>query len=88
MFAEEYDEGYNLRYLTSYARRDHLKGWDAYKILEEIKNMDFFVQQYLLDEILELEAKQEEEFDPSPNALGESSATSKENEATKRDQFF
>ncbi|KAB2632510.1 hypothetical protein D8674_028757 [Pyrus ussuriensis x Pyrus communis] len=54
MLAEEYDKRYNLGYQTGYAQRDHLQGWDVYKILEEIKNMDFPIPHYLLDEISDL----------------------------------
>lgn len=57
LLAKEYKEGYNLGYLTSYAWRDHPKGWDAYKIYDEIKYMDIPLPQHLLNKILDLEAK-------------------------------
>lgn len=79
----EYDEGYNLIYLTSYAILDHLQDQGIYKTLEKIKNVDFPVPQYLLDEISDLEIKQKEESNPAPDALEESSATSKGKEAAK-----
>lgn len=83
MLVEEYKERYYLGYFTGYAWRDHLKGRDLYKILDEIKNMDFLVLKHSWNEIFDLEAKQEEEFDfdgdPAPNAPVESSTITEGN---------
>lgn len=81
-------EDYDLGYQTSYAWRDDLQGWDVYKILEEIKNMDYPIPHYLLDEISDLKIEQEEDFDLPHDALGGSLTTSKAKETTKEDQLF
>lgn len=66
---EEYTEGYNLGYLLGYTRRDHLGGWDVHKIYEEIENTNFLVLEDLLNEILDLKAKGEEEFSSSDDPV-------------------
>lgn len=86
MLVEEYEEGYNLECLTRYTRQDHLKGWDVYRILDEIKHLNFVVLDHLLNEILDLKAEQDESdssSDPSLNAPGESSTTAKGKEVAK-----
>lgn len=70
LLAEEYEEGYDLGYLTSYAWRDHPKGCDAYKIYDEIKHIDVPLSQHPLNEILDLEAKQEES-DPKDDPVSD-----------------
>ncbi|KAB2597356.1 S2-RNase [Pyrus ussuriensis x Pyrus communis] len=65
---------------------------DHEKLLEEefheIKHMEFLPPQYLLDEISDLEAEQEEcniEDNPAPDTPGESSTTFKRKDVPKED---
>lgn len=37
-------ELYNFGYLLGYARLNHLRGWDVYKILKEIQEANFLVR--------------------------------------------
>lgn len=83
---EEYDKTYYLGYLTSYARRDHVKGWDVHKIYEGIACMDFPHSQHQFDRKSDLEAEQENfipENDPALGARRDSSTTSKGKEVMK-----
>lgn len=45
MSEDEDTKGYNFRYLSGYARLDHLRGWDVYKILKEIQEANFLVRE-------------------------------------------
>ncbi|KAM2229882.1 hypothetical protein ACFX1S_014355 [Malus domestica] len=88
LLAEEYEEGYDLGYLTSYAWRNYPKGCDAYKIYDEKKHMDVPPSQHLLNEISDLEAKQEEsnpKDDLASDTHVESSVLSKGKEITNGD---
>ncbi|TQD88806.1 hypothetical protein C1H46_025624 [Malus baccata] len=71
--------------LVNYAWRNYPKGCDAYKIYDEKKHMDVASSQHLLNEISDLEAKQEEsnpKDDPASNTHVESSVLSKRKEIT------
>lgn len=61
-----------------------------FKILDEIKHMDFLVLEHPLNEILDLETKQEEESDfdgdPTPNTPIKSSTPTKGKEVAKEYQ--
>ncbi|TQE08616.1 hypothetical protein C1H46_005792 [Malus baccata] len=59
LLAQGYNKGYDLVFCWLRLARS-LKGWDVYKIYDDIKHMDFPCPQHLRDEILDLEAKQEE----------------------------
>lgn len=72
----EYIEGYNLKYLTSFARRQHLGGWDAHKTLEETKNINFPISEYLLHEISDMEAKESYPSDDPAPSVSENPSTS------------
>lgn len=65
---KEYTEGYNLGYLKGYARRDHLGGWDARKILDKIRNAKFPISEHLMNELSDLET--EESYSSDASASG------------------
>lgn len=82
------EEEFDIRLLTNYAQKDHPKGWSVFKIYKEIKHIDFPHPQHLLDEMSNLEAKQEEcdlEGNPAPDASGESSTPFKGKDVPKED---